>query len=264
MPVAQDTIVLIHEALGSASYWKDFPALLAERTCTNVLAYSRAGHGDSDGPIEPRSMEYYRRQVDTILPALLREHRIANPILYGHSEGAAIALLYAAATKPVKAIIAESPIVNPGARSLATIEQMDRGQARTELIEKLGRYHRDAELVFASWVESVRGDLFSRKLHAADYLPRVACPVLVLEGTSDPFGGPEQEVALEAGIRRLRRVIMEGTGHLPHREQTQRVLESVAGFLTEPLEPAAEALVDKSCNGKSRTGSGKHIETDFS
>lgn len=247
VPGARDTIVLIHEALGSASYWKDFPALLAECTCTNVLAYSRAGHGESEGPVEPRSAEYYHHQVETVLPALLREHRIVKPILYGHSEGAAIAFLYAATRQPVKAVIAEAPIVIPGGRTLGIIEQMDRAEARQELIEKLGRYHQDAEMVFVSWVESVRGDFFSRKLLATEYLSRVQCPVLVLEGASDPFGGPEQEAALKSGLQRLRMIVMEGTGHLPHREKPQTVLESVSRFLTQPLEPAEEVLVDKSC-----------------
>ena len=47
---AQGTIVLLHEALGSVSHWRDFPEQLAERCEMDVLLYSRLGHGQSEGP----------------------------------------------------------------------------------------------------------------------------------------------------------------------------------------------------------------------
>lgn len=244
---AQDTIVLIHEALGSATYWKTFPEQLARATCANVLAYSRAGHGDSDGPLEPRSVRYYEQQVETVLPQLIREFRINAPILYGHSEGAAIAFLYAAAGNRVKAVIAESPIVAPAASTLRTVEQMDAAEPRAELIEKLRRYHRDPEAVFSSWVEGVQRHL-SREFPPATYLRRIQVPVLAIEGALDPFSGQAQQAVLEAELPHLRLIVLPQTGHLPHREQTQEVLDAVARFLSKPLAPASKALVEPSCN----------------
>ena len=47
---SRGTIVLLHEALGSVSHWRDFPDRLAERCEMNVLLYSRLGHGQSEGP----------------------------------------------------------------------------------------------------------------------------------------------------------------------------------------------------------------------
>ncbi len=49
---ARHTILLLHEALGSVSYWRDFPLELARATGANTLYYSRPGHGNSEGPIE--------------------------------------------------------------------------------------------------------------------------------------------------------------------------------------------------------------------
>jgi pimeloyl-ACP methyl ester carboxylesterase len=244
---SRKTIVLIHEALGSASYWKSFPEELARAACANVVAYSRAGHGDSEGPLEPRSVRYYQQQVETVLPQLLRDLSIDEPILYGHSEGAAIAFLYAAEGNPVKAIIAESPIVAPGENTFRTVERMDAAEPRAELIEKLRRYHRNPEAVFSSWVEGVQLHL-ARQFPAASYLRRVQAPVLVIEGALDPFGGPAQRAVLKTEISNLRLEVLEETGHLPHRERTQEVVAAVARFLTEPLEPAGKALIDHDCN----------------
>jgi pimeloyl-ACP methyl ester carboxylesterase len=89
-------IVLLHEALGSLSHWKDFPALLANTTGCSTLFYSRVGHGDSEGPAEIRSIAYIKDQAATVLQGLLEQLGIRNPILFGHSEGSAICLFFAA------------------------------------------------------------------------------------------------------------------------------------------------------------------------
>ncbi len=227
---ARQTIILLHEALGSVSYWKDFPARLAASTHCNVIAYARAGHGDSEGPLEPRSASYYQRQIDTVLPRLLEQFGLCEPVLYGHSEGAMIAFLYAAAGNPVRAIITEAPIVIGEKKALRVVDEMERGDAYAELIQKLSRYHRDAPAVFASWVEAVRLHLAS-EFPPTDYLTRVSCPVLAIQGEHDPYAGPVQGQALEAGLSSLTRVVLPQAGHLPHREQTDAVLEAVASFL---------------------------------
>jgi pimeloyl-ACP methyl ester carboxylesterase len=229
---AEDTIILIHEALGSASYWKNFPEKLGRSTDMNVLAYSRAGHGDSDGPLEPRSKQYYAYQVKTVLPALLREFEIVEPVLYGHSEGAAIALLYAAEGRPAQAIIVESPIVIGEPSALTTVEAMNASDARNQLIEKLGRYHKDPEAVFSSWVEGVRRHL-ARDFPSASYLTRVACPVLAIQGAKDPFGGAAQAKALQTGIAHLDLVVLPEAEHLLHREQPEAVIAAATGFLRQ-------------------------------
>ena len=53
VPNPQGTIVLLHEALGSVSHWRDFPSRLSERCNMDVLLYSRLGHGQSEGPPSP-------------------------------------------------------------------------------------------------------------------------------------------------------------------------------------------------------------------
>lgn len=232
LPAAHGTIVLIHEALGSVSYWKDFPAKLAESTGCTVVAYARAGHGESDGPLEPRSSHYYQHQVQKVLPRLMEQFHIPEPILYGHSEGAMIAFLYAAAGRPLKGIVAESPIVVAAEKTLLAVEETAQEGSRAELVQKLGRYHRDPAAVFESWLEAVRLHVGS-EFPATDYLTLVRCPVLAIEGALDPYGGPAQSHALEASLPFLKRVILPEAGHLPHREQPDAVLAAVTAFVSQ-------------------------------
>jgi len=228
---AQHTIVLLHEALGSVSYWKDFPGKLAAATGCEVLAYSRAGHGNSQGPLEPRSVEYYRNQVEVILPALLRHFGVRSPILYGHSEGAGIALLYAAEQpQNVRAVIAEAPIVTAEARSRERIGEIAAAYPSSELGRKLARYHRDADAVFQSWIAGVATPQMLQ-FPLDRYLPKIVCPILVLQGSDDEFGGAVQLQTIQKYLTHAQCEVLVGAGHLLHREKTELVLEKVRNFL---------------------------------
>src|SRR5690242_14413562 len=90
------TIVMLHEGLGSVAMWKQFPQRLADTTGMRVVAYSRFGYGRSDAPPAPYcALEMQEREALRVLPAFLRELKIEQPILFGHSDGASIALIYA-------------------------------------------------------------------------------------------------------------------------------------------------------------------------
>lgn len=80
------TLVFLHEGLGCAEMWRDFPRELAETTPSRSLVYSRAGYGRSSPvPVGPRSIRYLYDEAETQLPALLDALAIDQCILVGHS-----------------------------------------------------------------------------------------------------------------------------------------------------------------------------------
>lgn len=231
VPSAEGTILLLHEALGSVSYWKQFPHRLAAATNYNVIAYSRAGHGNSEGPLATRTDEYFLHQVNTVIPSLLDHFAVADPVLYGHSEGAGISLLYAATSKRIRSLILESPFVVTSNAAGELIRNMAAAYPGSKLQERLAHYHQHPDEVFASWTQwaSTLGDqVFPLK----EFLPRITCPVLVLQGARDEFGTSMQLAALQAAIPNLQHETYPDTGHLPHKEQTDRVLQRVSHFLS--------------------------------
>ena len=231
VPAAHGTILLLHEALGSVSYWKQFPHNLAQATSYNVIAYSRAGHGNSEGPLPHRTDDHYLRQINTVIPALLAHFNVADPVLYGHSEGSGIALLYAASSRPIRALIVESPFVISTAAAGELIAKMSAAYPGSKLQERLAHYHQHPDDVFnawTSWASTLGGELFPLK----DFLPRITCPVLVLQGANDEFGTSIQLAALQAALPNLQHETCPDTGHLPHKEQTARVLQRVSQFLS--------------------------------
>lgn len=235
------TIVLLHEALGSVSHWRDFPEQLAESCQMNVLLYSRLGHGQSEGPPDMRSRRYFEQQSLEVLPALLAQFGVESPVLLGHSEGAAIALIYAVNhPEKVRALVLESPILWAEPSTGTGMALAERAWSETDFRERLSRHHRDADAVFAAWL-SIResGSLLTLPLEA--HLPPVRCPLLVLQGAHDEYATGLQTDALRPLAPQMHLVRLPDSGHTPHREQPAIVLEEIQGFLRR-LTPEPSAL----------------------
>jgi pimeloyl-ACP methyl ester carboxylesterase len=235
-----ETIVLLHEALGSVSHWRDFPQRLAERCRANVLVYSRLGHGNSEGPPHPRTRPYFERQAMIVLPALLEHFALQRPVLLGHSEGAGIALLYAVMhPERVRALVLESPILQLEQTAAAGMQQAEAAWRDTDFRERLSRHHRDADGVFAAWL-SVRHSGGLLKTPLQQHLPPVRCPLLMIQGGRDEYATSRQAEILWPLAPHMELLLLPETGHTPHREQAEAMLARVAAFLTAhplPSEP---------------------------
>ena len=90
-------LLLLHEALGSIGQWKDFPERLSEVLNLPVLVYERQGHGMSPDFNQERTDHYLEQYAFEELPAFLELLQLQERkcLLYGHSDGGSIALLYA-------------------------------------------------------------------------------------------------------------------------------------------------------------------------
>jgi len=236
VPNARGTFVLLHEALGSISHWRDFPGQLASRTGMNVVVYSRQGHGQSEGQAAARSRGHYERQAYAVLPAILDAFGVRDPILLGHSEGAAIALLYAAKNSGgVRALVLESPILIAEPAAAAGMAMAECAWQQTDLRERLARHHRDPDAVFYAWL-SIRTSDSLLQAPLRHHMPALRCPVLMLQGGRDEYATGLQAEALR-GVAEMELCAFPDAGHTPHREQPQAVLEAIAGFVARLPPP---------------------------
>ena len=64
-----------------------------------------------------------------------------------------------------------------------------------------------------------------------EFIARISCPVLVLQGANDEFGTRRHLDAILAVLPHTQHETFPDTGHLPHRQQTEAVLERVSRFL---------------------------------
>ena len=225
------TIVFLHEGLGSISLWRDFPLRVAERTGCGVFAYSRYGYGNSDSLVEKREPTYMHREADVVLPALLEAARIERPILLGHSDGASIALLFAAAFPgAARGLILEAPHVFVEDISVRSIAAANVAFATTDLPKKLARHHADAHGAFRGWNDIWLDPRF-RTWNIEDGLERITEPVLVLQGEDDEYGTEAQLRAIEAHVRDVTTVLLDSCAHSPHRDRPDAVLDAIANFV---------------------------------
>src|SRR3954463_15792746 len=87
-PQEAATIVMLHEGLGSANLWGDFPERLQAATGAGVFLYSRAGYGASTPARLPRPVDYMHTEALEVLPKLLDAIGFRRGLLLGHSDGA--------------------------------------------------------------------------------------------------------------------------------------------------------------------------------
>jgi pimeloyl-ACP methyl ester carboxylesterase len=226
---AEPALVFLHEGLGSVALWRDFPAKLAAATGRRALVYSRAGHGFSDIPAQARTPRFMHDEALDVLPELLRVAGIERPVLVGHSDGGSIALVHASA-HTVSGLILLAPHVFVEDLSVTSIEEARTTFETTDLGERMGRYHRDAERTFRLWNDIWLAPEF-RSWNIEDVLADVTAPTLLIQGANDQYGTLAQIEAIEAGVQgRVRRTVLD-CRHAPHLEAPDETLAAAAAFL---------------------------------
>ncbi|MBE7459404.1 MAG: alpha/beta hydrolase [Zoogloeaceae bacterium] len=226
------TLVFLHEGLGSVAMWRDFPAKVAAATGCRTLVYSRYGYGESDLLTEPFGVRYMHDEALVALPELLDRLGIDRPVLVGHSDGGSIALIHAGgAGREVAGLILMAPHVFVEDLSIASIAQAKTTFETTDLAQKLGKYHRDPVKTFWGWNDIWLHPDF-RAWNIEEYLPKITCPVLALQGADDEYGTPAQVEAIRRQAKGEVEVLMlADCRHSPHKDQPQATLEAMAGFI---------------------------------
>ncbi len=224
-------LVFLHEGLGSVSHWKGFPARVAEATGCPVTVYSRYGSGNSDLLSQPHGVRYMHDEALQSLPELLSQLEIENPILVGHSDGASIAIIYAGVHDRVAGLVLLAPHVFVEDLSVASIAEARSKFQTTNLPEKLARHHRDAARTFCGW-NNIWLDRAFRRWNIEEYLPRITCPTLVIQGLQDQYGTMAQVEAIQRQTGGPVEVLaLEDCRHSPQRDQLEKVIEAIRNFV---------------------------------
>ncbi|HJU38673.1 MAG TPA: alpha/beta hydrolase [Tahibacter sp.] len=236
-PDADDTadvpIVLLHDSLGCVELWRDFPEQLARATGRTVVAYDRLGFGQSDPHPGTLDAGFVRNEARTSFAALRDALRLDRFVLFGHSVGGGMAVACAAHfADACDALITASAQAFVEDRTVRGILDAKQAFAREGQVDRLRKYHGDkAPWVLSAWIDTWLAPDFAQ-WNLDDDLRRVRCRVLALHGDLDEYGSvehPRRIASLAAGPARA--VVLEGCGHVPHRERAGVVFETVAEWL---------------------------------
>lgn len=230
------TILLLHHGLGSASSWRDFPARLSSATGLSVVAYSRRGYGRS-APVAqtPWPPDFMEREAAGDLPRLLERLEIRRPLLVGHSDGASIALIYAASElepAPV-GLVLMAPHLFVEQITVDGAQAAERAFRRGSLRDALARHHRDPAAAFRGWHEVWTSEAF-RDWDIEPRLATVRCPLLAIQGLEDEYGTLAQVEPLSSGVAQpVEMLLLAECGHAPERERPAEVGEAIEAFVAE-------------------------------
>jgi len=230
-------IVFLHEGLGSVSMWRDFPDQVCAATGCVGLVYSRPGYGGSSvrSRGHPWGRDFMHIEARVVLPALLGALGLASSerplVLFGHSDGASIALIHAAHHPgSIAAVVAIAPHIMVEQVCLNSIREAVVAFREGDLRGRLARHHQDVEATFAGWSGAWLDPAFSDWSIESE-LARIDCPVLAMQGLEDRYGTLEQIRGIARRAARVRLVEIAQCGHSPHRDQPQRVLDEIVDFI---------------------------------
>ena len=241
-PDAAPTLVLLHQGLGAATMWGDFPDKLAAATGFGVFAYSRVGYGHS-GPAQlPRGLDFMHVEARQTLPRLLDAIGFRDGILVGHSDGASIAAIHAGSVQDhrVRGLVLMAPHFIVEDVTMAAIKSIRRAFDAGEV--QFGRWHADAKATVHGWSDVwLTNDVSAWDL--SEDLAYIRVPVLIIQGEHDDFGTMRQvEIARSECTCPVDVLMLPDARHVPHREAPEATLEAVAEFCRRLLREHVGAV----------------------
>lgn len=227
-------IVLLHHAFGCVADWRDFPTILAAATNRRVIAYSRHGCGRSSPLPLLRDKRYLHEEAEAFLPAFLDAVDLSTVHLFGHSDGATIALLCAAAHQSrILPSVIEAPHVFAEDVTLAGVASARaRYLSDPDYRRRIARYHADPDGAFFAWTDTWLSPTFGDWSILPD-LPAVVAELLVVQGDQDAYGTLEHVETIKRGNsgKVVTEIIPNGQ-HVPHAENPEYIARRAAEFFS--------------------------------
>ena len=154
----------------------------------NILAIDLRAHGESEG--EYSTAGYWERHdVEQVIDQLRAERpeQTQTLALFGISLGAAVSAAVGARREDLAAVILECPFAD-FRNAIA---------AHARLMGLPSGFMQELGVRFAQWLSGAR----FADVRPADMMPRIACPVMVIQSGDDPFIWPDDFGALEAAMQ---------------------------------------------------------------
>lgn len=226
------TLVLLHDSLGCVTLWRDWPEMLAEKLQCDILVYDRVGYGLSDRMDTPKREKNYLKQEAIFLKAFLEELELEQVALFGHSDGASIALLFASMYPTnTLAVVSEAAHIFVEQVTLEGVKAAKVAYETTNLGERLIKYHgTKVDDVVKAWVDTWLS-LEYRDWSVEEDMKGIKAPLLFLQGDLDEYGSLEQvEKTINNAQGITEKVIFANVGHTPHKEIKEETLTVIVHF----------------------------------
>lgn len=227
-------IIMLHDSLGSTVQWRDLPAQLAEASQRQVVAYDRLGYGQSAPRTDVVTRDYVNNEANEGFHAVLEHFGINDFVVFGHSVGGCMGIcvagIYGERCQGLVSIAAQT---FGEARTVNSIKAAQQALSTPEQWQRMVKYHGDnAQWVMDTWVNTWTQEDGPKDWHLFQYVEALTCPVLVVHGKNDEFGSLAHPHSVqERAQTQVTLLLLDGVGHVPHREKPAEVLAAAQEFL---------------------------------
>jgi pimeloyl-ACP methyl ester carboxylesterase len=114
--------------------------------------------------------------------------------------------------------------------SVSSIAKARQAYLSTDLKARLARYHDDPDSAFWGWNDIWLHPPF-RQWSIERELEGIRCPVLAVQGIDDEYGTLAQIRGIAERAPQTRLLELPDCGHSPHRDQPERLIETVRTFV---------------------------------
>ena len=133
----------------------------------------------------------------------------------------------------VRGLISEAAHVFVEDITLEGIQKAVETYQTTDLKEKLARYHGDnTEKIFRAWYDTWLTPEF-KQWNIEDCLPKINCPLLVIQGEDDQYATEAQVEAITRQVAGSRSILIPNCAHTPHKEARDIVIKEMTEFIFE-------------------------------
>ncbi len=241
------TLVFVHGVSGSSSAWKSYEEALKGEF--NIVTYDQRGHGLSKR--YSKYSEYHLKHFAEDLHLLLTHIGEYPYVLVGHSFGVLVVLAFLehwqrhivkavlisgdynvgrhTPTKILRWLLSPIPLLSHLPLSLKQHGRVDYGRFPGSGDWNVFRSCTDiCNTGFRTYLYCIRQ---SYELDAADVLPQLKLPTLLIHGTKDTIFGIENSVAMKEKIPGARLEVIEGGDHIAVLNFSQNVIGILRTFV---------------------------------
>ncbi|HZG27427.1 MAG TPA: alpha/beta hydrolase [Ensifer sp.] len=226
-PQQDRAILLVTHGLGSVHSMEEIAeGLNARFPGRRIVCYSRPGRGASPEPEGRTTANILSHEAHAVLPALARALGLTSVDIVAHSDGVAVAMLFACAHPwMVGRMVAISPQVHAGEGACQTDGLGE--------IEKLCADH--ADLKAATRCRAAQYDALSADpCMVLDRVGALTAPLLLIQGLRDEYGAQRQMEALSDRVHGpMKWVMLRHDGHFPQHDNPDVVIDMICSHLEE-------------------------------
>lgn len=225
--IKKETVVLLHGWGQNIEMMEP----IANSLDNDVIIFDLPGFGKSEEPKTIWTIKDYSEFINKCL----KELKVKNPIIIGHSFGGKIALMYASMYETKKLVLLASPF-RKGIQNLSLKTKMLKQLKKVPGINKFEEFAKKhiGSTDYKNASGTMREILVNHvNLDITEDVKKIKCPAILIWGTNDEAVPLEEAYVLEGMLKDAAVIEYEGCTHYAYLERINQTNNIINSFIKE-------------------------------